>query len=44
MANYVSETNDEEIDVTVYMGACNNAQVMFHMVPDDEPEPEITTN
>lgn len=30
---------ESEIDVDVYMGACNNAQVMFWMVPEVvEPE------
>lgn len=27
---------DSEIDLSVYMGSCNNAQNMFWMIPDIE--------
>lgn len=33
---------EQEVDVSVYMGACNNAKVMFWMVPEvDEPGTEV---
>lgn len=41
---FIDETKEEEIDVSVYMGSCNNPQVMFHMVPDEEPEQELIAN
>ena len=34
---YKTNINTEEgIDISLYMGACNNGRVMFWMVPEEE--------